>query len=71
LVFPISINGQGHGKTQMVAFHLLLRKIVDLQNSQGFGIDQESQVLDEMRPPSVWGEIDDGHFLPFILIQEE
>ena len=71
LVLPIPVNGQRHGETQMVAFYSLVHKIVDLQNSKRLGVDQESQVLDEMRPPSVLCEVNDGHFLLFVLIQEE
>ena len=68
---PIPVNGQGHGETQMIAFHSLVHEIVDLQDPQGVGVDQESQVLDEMGPSSVRCEIDHYHFLPFVLIQEE
>ena len=69
-MLSIPIDGKGHGETEMIGLHSLVHQIIDLQNPQGFWIDQEGKVFDEMGPPLIRGEIDHHDLFLFILLTE-
>jgi hypothetical protein len=66
-VLSVPSDGEGHGDPDVVTLHsLVIFQIIDLQNPQGLGIDQEGQVFDEVGTPLIRGEIDDDHLFLFV-----